>query len=121
MSALITLTLRNGTLHLCDESCYDAQTDDCLCICGGLNHGAGLHLAERNTIVEATQLVDDIHHDYPDFQEVRFHFHNTADPENADSHKEQDALSAALPHPNDYQSLDAEQDLDPARRRRNLH
>jgi hypothetical protein len=33
----------------CDAKCYDAKEPDCDCICGGKNHGAGLHQARDNT------------------------------------------------------------------------
>lgn len=33
----------------CDARCYDATHEKCDCICGGMNHGVGLHQAQANT------------------------------------------------------------------------
>jgi len=33
----------------CDERCYDAKHETCVCVCGGLNHGRGLRRASENT------------------------------------------------------------------------
>ena len=33
----------------CDSKCYDAEWDECTCICGGKNHGAGIEQAMDNT------------------------------------------------------------------------
>jgi hypothetical protein len=32
----------------CDERCYDAKHDTCVCVCGGVNHGRGLRRASEN-------------------------------------------------------------------------
>lgn len=34
----------------CDAKCYDAQGVECECVCGGMNHGAGIAGAIENTI-----------------------------------------------------------------------
>jgi hypothetical protein len=39
----------SGCVGRCDAKCYDAQTENCDCICGGRNHGAGLEKAIENT------------------------------------------------------------------------
>ena len=49
MSALITVSNSEGVVGQCDAKCYDAQLPECDCICGGLNHGAGLEAAKDNT------------------------------------------------------------------------
>lgn len=33
----------------CDAKCYNAKSEHCDCICGGLNHGAGRQAAIDNT------------------------------------------------------------------------
>ena len=33
----------------CDAKCYDAQGADCDCVCGGMNHGAGIEGATEST------------------------------------------------------------------------
>jgi hypothetical protein len=33
----------------CDAKCYDAQGPDCDCVCGGMNHGAGIEIASDYT------------------------------------------------------------------------
>ena len=33
----------------CDAKCYNATGEKCECICGGLNHGAGINKAVENT------------------------------------------------------------------------
>lgn len=32
----------------CDERCYDAKHETCVCVCGGVNHGRGLRRASEN-------------------------------------------------------------------------
>ena len=32
----------------CDARCYNARTPRCECVCGGKNHGVGLHMAIEN-------------------------------------------------------------------------
>lgn len=48
MTALITVSNSDGVVGRCDAKCYNAQTDECDCICGGMNHGAGLERAMEN-------------------------------------------------------------------------
>ena len=33
----------------CNSQCYDAKSAVCYCVCGGVNHGAGLQKAIENT------------------------------------------------------------------------
>jgi hypothetical protein len=41
---LIEVVGSDGTLiGRCDSNCYEAIGGVCLCVCGGLNHGKGLH------------------------------------------------------------------------------
>ena len=49
MATLIAVYTSEGCVGRCDAKCYDAQSADCDCICGGTNHGAGLELAIENT------------------------------------------------------------------------
>ena len=32
----------------CDDRCYDAKHQTCVCVCGGVNHGVGLRRASEN-------------------------------------------------------------------------
>ena len=41
---------KNGTRRLCDHRCYRSPNKKCKCICGGINHGAGLQKAIEQTI-----------------------------------------------------------------------
>jgi hypothetical protein len=49
MVTLISWATSGGETGRCDAKCYSATEDECDCCCGGLNHGAGLDQAERNT------------------------------------------------------------------------
>ena len=49
MTTLIATYNSEGCTGRCDAKCYDATTSDCHCICGGLNHGAGVERATNNT------------------------------------------------------------------------
>ena len=41
----------------CDEKCYNSDSDECHCICGGMNHGIGRALAIRTTLEMLDSLV----------------------------------------------------------------
>jgi hypothetical protein len=41
MTTLIAVYNSDGCAGRCDSRCYDAEWDECDCICGGRNHGAG--------------------------------------------------------------------------------
>jgi len=43
----------------CDAKCYEAQHHHCECICGGLNHGAGLSRAIDQTRELAETWIED--------------------------------------------------------------
>lgn len=55
MTTLIAIYNSEGCVGRCDAKCYNAQSPDCDCICGGKNHGAGLEQAAENT----REMVDD--------------------------------------------------------------
>lgn len=46
----------------CDSKCYNARDRGCSCICGGINHGAGLEKAIENTRKNAGSLEEGHHH-----------------------------------------------------------
>jgi hypothetical protein len=50
MTTLIGVYNSEGCVGRCDAKCYEAQGGDCSCICGGMNHGAGLEQARENTV-----------------------------------------------------------------------
>jgi hypothetical protein len=49
MAALITVKCNGKTVGRCDANCYNAEHENCSCVCGGANHGAGLNEAISNT------------------------------------------------------------------------
>jgi hypothetical protein len=49
MVTLISYQSSGGDQGRCDAKCYDAEWDECDCICGGRNHGAGKQQALDNT------------------------------------------------------------------------
>jgi hypothetical protein len=49
MVTLISWHTSSGAQSRCDAKCYEAHEDQCDCICGGRNHGAGQQQAEQNT------------------------------------------------------------------------
>jgi hypothetical protein len=53
MAALISAyTIEGKRIGACDANCYGAKVirmDACTCVCGGANHGVGLHKAFENT------------------------------------------------------------------------
>lgn len=49
MTTLISVHTSSGCVGRCDAKCYNAETTECTCICGGKNHGAGLVRAVENT------------------------------------------------------------------------
>ena len=56
MVALITVKNSAGVVAQCDAKCYDAHDAECLCICGGKNHGAGFERA----LEQSDELVDEL-------------------------------------------------------------
>ncbi len=49
MATLISVHNSEGWVGRCDARCYEAKDQQCDCICGGSNHGAGLKRAQQNT------------------------------------------------------------------------
>lgn len=49
MTTLIAVYNSDGCVGRCDAKCYLASEPDCECICGGVNHGAGLQRARNQT------------------------------------------------------------------------
>ena len=49
MTTLIAIWTDGGCAGSCDARCYTAAGEQCECICGGVNHGAGLDRAASNT------------------------------------------------------------------------
>lgn len=57
MATLISVNGSGGLMiGRCDARCYDAKSEPCRCICGGKNHGVGLHAAVENTRTRAREL-----------------------------------------------------------------
>jgi len=54
MVALIVERTSGGKTRTCNSRCYGAKGAECICCCGGKNHGMGLNKAIDNTR-EATQ------------------------------------------------------------------
>jgi len=49
MSTLMSMSVGDRCIGRCDARCYDAKHENCDCVCGGLNHGAGEQQAIINT------------------------------------------------------------------------
>jgi hypothetical protein len=60
MAVLITVGNSEGDRR-CDAKCYNAEGDKCDCVCGGMNHGAGLSKALVNTADHAEQISERLH------------------------------------------------------------
>ncbi len=48
MTTLITAYDKSGPIGRCDAKCHYAYQPGCTCICGGKNHGVGIHKAIEN-------------------------------------------------------------------------
>ena len=59
MSTLIAVYDSEGCRGRCDARCYNATGDECTCICGGMNHGAGLQRAMQNTQALAEKWIEE--------------------------------------------------------------
>jgi len=57
MTTLISVHRSRGRRRRCDANCYDATKPRCTCICGGANHGLGLHHAAINTRDQAEAIL----------------------------------------------------------------
>lgn len=60
MTTLLAVYTKEGCIGRCDAKCYDANSPECDCICGGVNHGVGL----RTAVLLTRNAVDDIAIDY---------------------------------------------------------
>lgn len=49
----------------CDARCYEAQHSECTCICGGKNHGRGIHQAVSN--IRNELFCDSVRRQFHDF------------------------------------------------------
>lgn len=49
MATLIAVYNSESCVGRCDAKCYDAIESSCDCVCGGMNHGAGVEKAADNT------------------------------------------------------------------------
>ena len=49
MVALIVEKSSGGKTRVCNSRCYDAKYPECICCCGGRNHGIGLNHAVNAT------------------------------------------------------------------------
>lgn len=49
MTTLIAVYTNRGCIGRCDAKCHDAFEPECICVCGGVNHGVGLSRAIKNT------------------------------------------------------------------------
>jgi hypothetical protein len=59
MTTLISWASSGGASGRCDAKCYgaDSAPATCTCICGGVNHGAGLERATENTSRQAEAMI----------------------------------------------------------------
>lgn len=55
---LIAVYTSEGCIGRCDAKCHEAQEPSCDCICGGMNHGAGVQQAIDNTRVHAEVMIE---------------------------------------------------------------
>lgn len=66
MATLISAHNSEGCIGRCDAKCHEATSDTCNCICGGMNHGAGLDKAMKNTQEYAELWMDEYRQKHPD-------------------------------------------------------
>jgi predicted RNase H-like HicB family nuclease len=59
MTTLIEIRTTSGCKGRCDAKCYDAEHDDCQCICGGYNHGKGIETAKENIRKWSEVMIED--------------------------------------------------------------
>jgi hypothetical protein len=55
---LMAVYTSDGCEGRCDAKCYNAKEPHCDCICGGMNHGAGLAQATENTRLHAEVMIE---------------------------------------------------------------
>jgi hypothetical protein len=53
MTTLLAVYGSEGLIGRCDAKCYEATHPDCVCICGGRNHGVGRSRAIAQTREQA--------------------------------------------------------------------
>lgn len=70
MATLIAVYNSEGCVGRCDARCYDAQSAECDCICGGRNHGAGRNQAIRNNQGMCAQWLEDFKCRHPELGEL---------------------------------------------------
>lgn len=72
MATLIAAYRMDGTcIGRCDARCYNAQGDQCDCICGGKNHGVGLSVALKNTEEMVEEWMERYKQDHSDVEEFK--------------------------------------------------
>jgi len=59
MCTLIKTGNSQGETRRCDARCYNAHGPDCVCCCGGRNHGSGLDQAVENMQEAAEDILKD--------------------------------------------------------------
>lgn len=64
MATLIAVYNSEGCVGRCDARCYNAESETCHCICGGMNHGAGIAKAMTNTSELFEKWIDDYREDH---------------------------------------------------------
>ncbi len=70
MTTLIAAYGSDGCEGRCDAKCYEATSPVCTCICGGMNHGAGLQKAVENTTAMCEQWIEDWKQSHPETERV---------------------------------------------------
>jgi hypothetical protein len=68
MTTLIASYDNYGCTGRCDAKCYNAEGPECDCICGGMNHGAGLQKAIENTQRYTELWIEEYAKKHPDVQ-----------------------------------------------------
>lgn len=68
MATLIAAYNSSGCIGRCDAKCYNATDPDCTCICGGMNHGAGVAKAADNTREMFERWIDEYGKQHPEVE-----------------------------------------------------
>lgn len=68
MATLIAVYNSEGCVGRCDAKCYNATCENCTCICGGTNHGAGIQKAAQNTQELAEKWIEEFQAQHPEEQ-----------------------------------------------------
>lgn len=69
MTTMIAAYNSEGCIGRCDAKCYNATCEDCDCICGGMNHGAGIQTAMDNTREMAEEWIDNYKAQHPEAEQ----------------------------------------------------